>query len=150
MRLVFKTAALVLGAISIAAATYGPVEPFVTGTVYDTGRVLGRSIAGSGGVLGNSRELSETQLQKLYSWFNAHKSNLHMILASPPPPSGSVLLFDRTGGQTQLDLYSLNESWRHAIQIKTWDGQGKFLYGGEMSLPSADMTALREMLRPPA
>jgi len=70
-----------------------------------------------------------------------------MILASPPFPSCSALLTDTNGRRIQLEVFSVNEGWKHVVQIRIWEG-GKFIYGGEMTLPSADMTALREIFSP--
>ena len=150
MHIGLKIAGLMLGLVGVSAAAGRHVEPFVTGTVYDTGLMLGRSNVSSGGATEAPLQLSRPQLRELDSWIDAHQSKLHMILASPPPPSCSVLLSDADERRIQLDLYSVNESWRHAVQIRISDKSGKFVYGGEMTLPSTDTATLREILKPPA
>ena len=149
MRMASKIAGWMLGPMGVAAAAI-PVGPLVAGTVFDTGLLLGRLVPGNNGPTKTPRELSGPQLRELYSWIDTHQSKLHMILASPPPPSSSVVLTDTRGRRVQLDLYSVNESWKHAVQISVRDVSGKFVYGGEMSLPSADISALKEVLKLPA
>jgi len=90
--------------------------------------------------------LSQGQLEELSSWLKLHHSEWQMILASPLPPSYSVVLTHSDGAHTQIDLFSYNESWQHAVYIYAYDPKGKFIFGGALSLPSQDIANLKQLL----
>ena len=69
-----------------------------------------------------------------------------MVLATPPPPSSSVLLTHSDGALTEVDLYSMNESWQRVIGMRRFDREGTFFFGGQMRPPVDEITALKALL----
>jgi hypothetical protein len=128
-----------------------PDQPEITrpvaGTVIDGGLFLGE-FAGhvESGKTARSWPLSATQLEQIYYWLQRHQSDWGTVLASPPPPSYSVVLMHLDGSQTQIDLYAANENWRHAVGIFRSDSEGRFLFRGQTILQSQDVLSLRSLL----
>lgn len=142
-----RVVAITLGLMGIAAAAIPAGSP-VAGTVFGTGLMLGKFIVDGGGNHDAPRQLSKSQLADLSAWIDVHRSAFGWILASPPPPSYSVVFTDNDSRHIQLDLYSVNESWSHAVGMRIWDKSGKFIYGGQMSASDADLASLKDMLKP--
>jgi hypothetical protein len=138
--------ALALGSRSIFAV-HQEWPPLVSGVVFDGGLYLGQFTRKlENGQPAKSWPLSEVQLQKLYSWLQSHKSGWTMVVATPPPPSFSILLVHSDGTRTQLDLYSQNESWQRAIGFIRFDGDGHFLRRGQMSRTADEVSHLKALL----
>ena len=119
--------------------------PLVSGTVTDGGVVLGKAVAHEGEP-SRTWSLSQRQLEGLSSWLKLHRSEWRTILASPPLPSYSIQLIHSDGAYTQIDLFSVNESWQHTAHVYSYDRNGKFIFGGSMNLQSQDTSSLKLLL----
>jgi hypothetical protein len=122
-------------------------SPLVSGTVCDGGVFLGGKTLVREDKPFKSWSLSQRQLKELSSWLKLHHSEWSVnIGTSPPPPSYSILLTHSDGAHTQIDLFSINESWQHAIFIYSYDRSGKLLFGGKLRLPNQEIINLKELL----
>lgn len=136
---------LVLLSFAIAGCK-SDVAPLASGTVVDGGLLLGQYTLAEKGKKPKSWSLSSQQLQKLTLWLKSHQDGWQMILATPPPPSYSVLLIHTDSMRSQLDLYSINESWQRAIRWTSWDRDGKWLDSGMQQLSGKDIADLKQVL----
>ncbi|MFZ6645199.1 hypothetical protein ACO0LO_05750 [Undibacterium sp. TJN25] len=132
--------------VLILAGCVDGMAPITKGTVIDDGLFLGKYTVVQKETQGHTWPLSAGQLEKLSAWLKFHASGWHPVLVSPPPPSYSVILFHSNNVRTQIDLYSINESWRHAIRMTHWDATGKFLGSEIENLPSKDIDNLKQQL----
>lgn len=122
-----------------------PVLP-VRGMVLDGGLFLGEFTLRKDDEPSREWQLSESQLNELHAWMKAHRADLRMVVATPPPPSFSVVTFDADGNRTQIDLFSANESWKRAVYVVVTRDRGRSDYVGQMSLAPKDVASLRHML----
>ena len=120
-----KIATLLLCTLSLLGCR-PEFAPLVSGTVVDGGVFLGGKTILRKDEPTLSWPLSQGQLEELSSWLKLHHSEWQMILASPLPPSYSIVLTHSDGAHTQIDLFSYNESWQHAVYIYAYDPKGKF------------------------
>jgi hypothetical protein len=62
--------------------------------------------------------------------------------------AASVILHsaDPLRWNTEVDLYSGNESWQRAIGIRRFDPEGTFFFGGQMWPPIEEITSLKALL----
>jgi len=119
--------------------------PLTAGAVIDGGLFLGKYTVKSGSPP-EAWRLSKMQLERLDSWLQSHRGDWTTILASPPLPSYSARISDTAGTEAQIDLFSLNESWKHAMHIYVWDKHGKFVFGGAMSMTAEDVAGFKRLL----
>ena len=139
-----QCATVLIGMLGLASCT--PDAPvLVRGTVIDAGLIAGEFTRRQEGTERIWR-LSGRQLDEMHAWMGSHYPDLHMSLATPPLPSFSVVTFDATENRTQIDLFSVNESWRHAVQAVVARRDGRLIYGGQLSLAPEDIASLRRML----
>lgn len=122
------------------------MSPLVSGMVIDGGLFPKQSTVVEKDKTARPWALSNMQLDKLSSWLKSHQSDWQMVLTSPPLPSYSVLLVHSKGEHTQLDLFSINESWKHAIHIHSNDKEGKIIFGGTYSFSSEEIVSLKQLL----
>ena len=111
---------LLLLLIGLAGCFEKP-SPIVSGAVVDGGLFLGQFIVNQPGHKPNSWMLTSEQLQQISIWLQKNQSGWGMNLASAPPPSFTIVLRRANGTSTQIDLFSVNESWQHVIIIKNSD-----------------------------
>jgi hypothetical protein len=90
--------------------------------------------------------LSKSQLEKLSLWLKYHESEWGIITATPPGPSYSILLTHSDGSHTGMELFSVNESWKHAVHIDHSDPTGKPAYSGGLNLSTEDMSRFKQIL----
>jgi len=138
-----------IGVIFFALCLLGcrtEISPLVAGSVIDGGLFLGKYTINPLDKPPKSWSLSKNQLEKMDAWIRLHQQDWQMALASPPPPSYSILLTHKDGSRSQINLYSLNENWQHAIHISVFDRDGNFISGGEMSIASAEISSLMQLL----
>jgi len=121
------------------------IAPLVSGEVVNDGIFKGNFIVLEKDKIPESWSLSKGQLEKLSAWLKLHQSGWDMILASPPPPSYSVLLSHSDGSNSQINLFSLNESWSHAVHISVFKS-GKCVFGGSLHLSSGEIASLKSLL----
>lgn len=69
-----------------------------------------------------------------------------MVVASPPFPSYSVLLIYADGSRTQMDMFSVNESWRKTVHVFSSDKNGKFIFGGMQQVAEPELDSLKASL----
>lgn len=107
----------------------------------------------NGGALGNmvakgsrSWPLSKPQLEQCAAWLKSRESGWHMVVASPPFPSYSVLLVHTDGSRTQVDMFSVNESWRKTVHVFNSDKNGKFIFGGMQQIAEPELETLKNAL----
>jgi hypothetical protein len=91
------------------------LSPIVASTVIDDGLFLGKYTVEQKDKQPKVWQLSDDQLRQMTSWFKDNKSGWGLILASPPPPSFSILFKHEDGSWSQLDLFSFNESWKQVV-----------------------------------
>lgn len=91
-------------------------SPIVSGEVVDGGR-FGQFIVGKPGRQSKSWQLTTEQLHQTEVWLKKNQSGMAINFASTPMPTFSIVLKHVDGSLTQLDLYSANESWQHAITV---------------------------------
>ena len=93
-----------------------------------------------------SWQLSNGQLGKLYIWLKLHQSDWGVNVVSSPAPSYSIFLVHSDGSHSQINLFSMNESWQHAVHIDVTDKSGKYVFMGALSLSSDDIFSLKKLL----
>lgn len=145
MHVCFKSARLLLSLIYFS--TGFSLAPFASGTVYGSGLAFGKFRANGTVIAGKSWQLSKDQLAALNSWVGKLLLRLSMTVGSSPLPSYSVILSDARGQRIQIDLYTANERWRHALQFRAWDNGGRFKYAVDTVGSDAELAALKELLK---
>lgn len=107
----------------------------------------------SGGALSNmvargSRTwpLSKSQLEQCATWLKSHESGWQMVVASPPFPSYSVLLIHADGSRTQIDMFSVNESWRKTVHVFSSNKNGEFIFSGMQQVSEQELNSLKTSL----
>lgn len=110
---------LILLLISLGGCLEKP-SPIVSGGVVDGGLFLGQFVVEQPGHKPKSWMLTTEQLQQMSLWLQENQSGWGWNVGSPPP-SFSIVLKHANGTSTQIDLFSTNESWQHAIGIKNSD-----------------------------
>lgn len=90
--------------------------------------------------------LSRYQLEQCGTWLKSHESGWHMVVTSPPFPSYSVLLTHTDGSRTQIDMFSVNESWRNTVHVFRSDKNGKFIFGGMQKVSEQELNSLKTSL----
>jgi hypothetical protein len=93
------------------------IPPAVSGNVVDGGLFLGQLIANRPGYQADEWELKKTQIEQLNLWLQSHHGDWERILASPPPPSLSVMLTHSDGTHSRVDLFDINESWKNVLVV---------------------------------
>jgi hypothetical protein len=96
-------------------------SPIVSGAVLDGGIFLGQYTVERPGQQPKTWALTQKQLEQISLWLHERESGWRMILASPLPPSFSIVLKHADGSRTQMDLFSVNENWQHVIIMKNTD-----------------------------
>lgn len=122
------------------------ISPFVSGTVIDGGLFLGQFTVVEKGKKTVTWDLTREQLDQLFTWLQSYPSRWQMVLISPPAPSYSIVLRHNDGSRTELDLFSLNESWSSTIHLSMWDGKGKFIDGGLGRFSTEEIKNLKNMM----
>lgn len=117
------------------------MAPIENGVVVDGG-ALGNMVAKGS----HSWPLSKPQLQQCAAWLKSRESGWHMVVASPPFPSYSVLLVHTDGSRTQVDMFSVNESWRKTVHVFSRDKNGKFIFGGMQQVAKPELDTLKAAL----
>jgi hypothetical protein len=104
---------------------------------------LGQFVVNRTGKGPDSWELTEPQVKQVAAWLFSHRSELSIIVASPPPPALSIVLKHLDGSRTQIDLFDTNESWRQTVVVHHSDAS----QNGTMHLDLAERRRLLEMVR---
>lgn len=97
------------------------LAPATSGGVVDGGLFLGRYTLKDPAKQPKSWPLSQDQLSRVSAWLEEHQHSFGMLLASPPPPSFSIVINRADGSRTQIDLFSINENWQKAIVVRNSD-----------------------------
>jgi hypothetical protein len=110
----------VLMIILLTAALLGcreDIPPIVSGNVVDGGLFMGTFVLARTGHPAKEWELTKPQIDQVNLWLQSHRDGWQTIVASPPPPSFSILLIHADKTQSRVDLFDINNNWREAMVI---------------------------------
>ena len=127
--------------IFLLASCRQEMAPIEKGAVVEGGALSNMVAKGS-----RTWQLSKSQLEQCARWLKSHESGWHMVVASPPFPSYSVLLIHTDGSRTQIDMFSVNESWRKTVHVFSSDKNGKFIFGGMQQVAEQELNSLKTSL----
>ena len=116
-------------------------SPIVSGQAFDGGLFLGQYTVVEPGRTSKNWTLSRGQIEILNTWLKEHHSGWGMILATPPPPSFSVVAKQANGKSSRIDFFS-NQNWDGTIVIHAEDPADNRM----ASFSAADVKYLRQQL----
>jgi hypothetical protein len=137
--------ATILAVIALLAACDKRIgfTPAVSGGVVDSGLLAGEFVIKAEGRQTQTWHLNERQMKEVVKWIDNHRSNMSALLSSPPPPSFSIVLNHEDHSRTQVDLFDVNENWRHVVVVHRTDPSEN----GTMEISTEDRTYLLDLVK---
>jgi len=112
-----RTMVMALLLSAALTACRGDMPPVVAANVVDGGLFMGEFVLKRDGRSPEEWSLNSSQLGRLNAWLQHHRDGWEMMVASPPPPSLSIVLTHSDGTRSRVDFFDMNDNWRHMVVV---------------------------------